>query len=110
MRVALHSEIKPGSIEGYRATHAVVPDELMAAFDRVGIRSWTIFRSGHRLFHDVICDDWDAAIAALDVDPANVSWQEDIGRFVELYRDSDGEEGFSPLELVWDLEAQKHGG
>ncbi|WP_394254467.1 L-rhamnose mutarotase [Pseudoclavibacter helvolus] len=107
MRVALHSEITSGSVDQYRASHAVIPEELVATFDRVGISSWTIFRSGHRLFHDVICDDWDAANAALDTDPANARWQEDIGRFVELFRDADGEEGYAPLELMWDLEAQK---
>ncbi|PPG01850.1 L-rhamnose mutarotase [Pseudoclavibacter sp. RFBI5] len=107
MRVALHSEIKPGAIEWYRESHAVIPTELVATFDRVGIRSWTIYRSGHRLFHDVICDDWEAANAALDGDAANARWQEDIGRFVEVFRGPDGEDGYSPLELMWDLEAQK---
>lgn len=107
MRVALHSEIAPGAIDDYRRHHAVIPDELVDTFDRVGIRSWTIFRSGHRLFHDVICDDWDAANAALDADPANARWQADIGRFVELFRDADGEAGYAPLEVMWDLEAQK---
>ncbi|MBS3178212.1 MULTISPECIES: L-rhamnose mutarotase [unclassified Pseudoclavibacter] len=107
MRVALHSEIKAGAVDQYRESHAVIPEELVATFDRVGIRSWTIFRSGLRLFHDVICDDWDAANEALDEDPANARWQQDIGRFVELFRDSDGSEGYAPLELMWDLEAQK---
>lgn len=57
MRVALHSEIAPGAVEEYRDRHHRVPDELVALFERAGIRDWTIFRSGHRLFHLVDCDD-----------------------------------------------------
>ncbi|HEY9423676.1 MAG TPA: L-rhamnose mutarotase [Microterricola sp.] len=109
MIVALHSEIRAGAVDGYRAAHLTVPEELVASFDRFGIHDWTIWRSGHRLFHLVDCDDFDAALAALDEDPANARWQLDIGRYVELFRGADGEEGFSPLEQVWALSAQKSG-
>ena len=108
MIVALHSEIRAGAVDGYRAAHLTIPEELVASFDRFGIHDWTIWRSGHRLFHLVDCDDFDAALAALDADPANERWQLDIGRYVELFRGADGEEGFSPLEQVWALSAQKN--
>lgn len=107
MIVALHSEIRAGAVDGYRAAHLTIPAELVASFDRFGIHDWTIWRSGHRLFHLVDCDDFDAALASLDDDPANARWQLDIGRYVELFRGADGEEGFSPLEQVWALSAQK---
>jgi L-rhamnose mutarotase len=106
MRIALHSEIRDGAIDDYRAHHARIPDALAATFARIGIHDWTIWRSGQRLFHLVECDDWDAAIAALDEDPANAEWQKDIGRFVELFRGPDGTEGFAPIDEVWDLRAQ----
>ena len=69
MIVALHSEIRAGAVDGYRAAHLTIPEELVASFDRFGIHDWTIWRSGHRLFHLVDCDDFDAALAALDDDP-----------------------------------------
>lgn len=103
MRIALHSELRPGAIAGYLDAHRVIPADLAATFARIGIHDWSIWRSGHRLFHLVECDDWDAAVAALDEDPANAVWQRDIGEFVELFRDTDGDEGFRALELVWRL-------
>ncbi|MEU1306321.1 L-rhamnose mutarotase [Streptomyces shenzhenensis] len=110
MRVALHSEIREGALDLYRERHLRIPDDLVAAFGRLGIHDWTIWRSGRRLFHLVDCDDWDAAYAALPQEPADQAWQRDIGRFVELFRDADGAEGTGPLELIWDLAAQRDGG
>ncbi|MFJ8790637.1 L-rhamnose mutarotase [Streptomyces sp. NPDC102462] len=110
MRVALHSEIREGAVDLYRERHLRIPDDLVAVFGRLGIHDWTIWRSGRRLFHLVDCDDWDAASAALPQEPADQAWQRDIGRFVELFRDADGEEGAGPLELIWDLAAQRDGG
>lgn len=107
MKVALHSVIVAGGIDGYRAEHVTIPDDLVASFDRVGIHDWTIWRSGDRLFHLVICDDFDEAMRLLDDDAANQRWQAAIGPFVELFRGADGEEGMAPLELIWDLAAQK---
>jgi L-rhamnose mutarotase len=107
MRVALHSTLRPGLIDGYRAAHTRIPDELSAAFERVGIHDWTIWRSGDRLFHLVVCDDFDAAMRELEHDPANERWQRDIGRYVEVFRGANGEEAFTPLEEVWDLAAQR---
>ncbi len=109
MRIALHSEIREGAVDDYRSHHARIPDDLAATFARIGIRDWTIWRSGHRLFHLVECEDWDAALAALADDPADHAWQAEIGPFVELFRDADGSEGFTPLEEVWDLRSQVDG-
>ena len=102
-RVALHSEVR----DGYTEAHAGIPDDLLAAFARVGIHEWTIWRSGARMFHFIVCDDWDAAIVALEDEPANARWQERIGPYVECYRDADAERSFAPLAVVWDLAAQR---
>lgn len=110
MRVALHSEIREGAVDLYRERHLRIPDDLVAVFGRLGIHGWTIWRSGRRLFHLVDCEDWDAVHAALPQEPADQAWQRDIGRFVELFRDADGQEGTGPLEPVWDLAAQRDGG
>ena len=45
--------------------------------------------------------------ALAEHDPANVRWQGDIGRYVEVFRGADGEEAFTPLEEVWDLAVQR---
>lgn len=107
MRVALHSEIREGAIESYRTHHTRVPDDLVAVFDRIGIHNWTIWRSGRRLFHLVDCDDWEAALVALRDDPADRAWQARIGRYVEVFRNEQGEGTLGPLEEVWDLSQQR---
>ncbi len=109
MRVALHSEIVEGRVASYALRHARVPDGLVETFARIGIHDWTIWRSGRRLFHLVDCDDWSAANAELDRDPANAAWQRDIGRFVEVFRATDGSEGYVPLDAVWSLATQNRG-
>lgn len=107
MRVALHSQIVPGRVDGYVAAHERIPDDLVAAFARLGIHDWTIWRSGHRLFHLVDCDDWDSALASLAEEPADLAWQQTIGPFVELFRDADGAEAIAPLARVWSLADQR---
>lgn len=106
MRVALHSEIRAGLIEDYCAHHQAVPSDLLDLFARVGIRDWTIWRSGHRLFHLVECEDWEAALKGIETEPANLQWQKKIGPFIELFIDDEGEPGVSPLMEVWNLNAQ----
>ena len=82
MRVALHSTIVEGSIDEYRAQHATIPADLRALFGEAGIRDWTIWRSGRHLFHLVECDDFAHAMSVVEPHPANIAWQQDIGRFV----------------------------
>lgn len=109
MRIALHSVIRAGEVNNYRAGHASIPEELLEAFTRVGITNWTIWRSGTRLFHVVECGDWEQAVFALRDEPANRAWQAYIGPLVEYFRDADGYEGARPLDEVWDLAKQTRG-
>ncbi len=104
MIVALHSRLRPGHAEAYERDHQAIPDELGAAFTRVGIRDWSIWRSGEDLFHLVDCEDFEAAMAALADDPANVRWQARIGTHVQTFL-PDG----APAALpgVWILAAQR---
>lgn len=110
MRYALHSVIADGSIDDYRTQHVRIPDDLQALFTEVGIREWTIWRSGYRLFHLVECDDFAASMAAIDEHPANVRWQKTIGPFVDEFYQADGTPGFTPIEEVWDLTQQRDAG
>lgn len=107
MRIALHSVLRPGAVDAYRAEHARIPEDLRALFDQAGIRDWTIWRSGDRLFHLVECDDFDAVMRVVDPDPANLRWQAHIGRFVAAFHGPDAEAAFAPLEQVWRLEQQR---
>jgi L-rhamnose mutarotase len=109
VRIALHSIIREGAETDYEKTHEAVPQGLMDSFDRFGISSWTIWRSGRDLFHVVVADDYDAADALLADDPANAEWQAMIGPFVDRFvGGQDG--GGGPLRQVWDFESQKRHG
>jgi L-rhamnose mutarotase len=106
MRVALHSVIRDGHEALYEADHEFIPDDLTETFARVGIHDWSIWRSGRNLFHLVECDDFSAAMTALETDPANLRWQKFIGRHVEYFvTTADGDTGMT-LPHVWDLSSQ----
>ncbi len=110
MRVALHSILKPGNEEAYERDHATIPDDLAASFARIGIWDWTIWRSGLDLFHLVDCDDFLAAMKALETDPANERWQAFIGPYVDHFVSTgDGAEG-QLLGQVWRLADQRSAG
>jgi L-rhamnose mutarotase len=87
-----------------------VPDELRALFDRAGIRDWTIWRSGDRLFHLVECEDFEEAMRVIRADEADQRWQENIGRFIDGFLGPDGAAGYAPLDQVWRLEEQRAAG
>jgi L-rhamnose mutarotase len=106
MRVALHSVVREGLEDGYDSTHATIPADLVGSFTRVGIHDWTIWRSGRDLFHVVDCDDFEAAMTALDSDPANALWQDMIGPFVDHFETVGPGHAGLVVPQVWRLSEQ----
>ena len=91
MKIALHSRLHQGQEHEYERQHRVVPEELADALVRSGIREWTIWRSGLDLFHLLDVDDFDAAMAQMDDEPANVVWQARMASLVSHFEvDADG--------------------
>jgi L-rhamnose mutarotase len=111
MRVALHSVIVEGKEAGYEEAHLRIPDDLVVSFARVGIRDWTIWRSGRHLFHLVDCDDFAKAMRLLEDDPANRRWQDFIGPYVDRFETTNGRvaDGAADMVLheVWTLTEQE---
>lgn len=108
MRVALHSVVKDGHESSYDREHERIPDDLAASFARIGIHDWTIWRSGTHLFHVVDCEDFAAAMRALQDDPADAAWQAHIGQHVDHFvLDGPAPEGMT-LPQVWRL-SEQHG-
>lgn len=99
MIVVLHSILRAGREEDYEAAHERIPDDLLEAHLRVGIRDWRIWRSGCDLFHLVECDDFASAIRDLEHDPANERWQAFIGPYLE--------HSATALSLVWSMRDQQ---
>lgn len=107
MRVALHSVLDPGTEDDYVREHRRIPDALVDVFAAAGISDWTIWRSGDRLFHLVECEDFEYAMSIVEHHPANIGWQNTIGRFVAEFRTAEGDTGFRPLAEVWRLSRQE---
>ena len=95
---ALHSVLKPGREQDYDIVHERIPDELVDAHRRAGIRDWWIWRSGRNVFHLVECDNLEAAFGQLGCDPANERWQAFIGEYVDHL---EAPTGRPMLPLVW---------
>lgn len=109
MRIALHSFLHPGQELGYEQAHQTIPDDLLAALQRAGIRDWAIWRDGQDLFHLVDCDDFDAAQRALAGDPVNQRWQQTMSAYVARFAENpDGAAGMG-LRHVWTLSEQAGG-
>ncbi|MEV5829653.1 L-rhamnose mutarotase [Spirillospora sp. NPDC052242] len=105
MRIALHSVLREGREDDYDREHAAVPDDLLAALRRAGIRDWTIWRSGRHLFHLVDADDFARAKEILADDPADRAWQEHMAAFVEGFEPGE-DERTGALARVWNLREQ----
>lgn len=108
MKLALHSVLREGQETAYEREHATVPDDLLAALERAGVRDWTIWRSGRHLFHLVDADDFARALAILAEDPADQEWQRHMADFVDHFEPgADGPTG--ALGQVWNLREQREG-
>ncbi|WP_159622631.1 L-rhamnose mutarotase [Ruania rhizosphaerae] len=106
MTIALHSRLKDGHEEAYERDHQRIPEDLAAEFARLGIHEWRIWRSGRDLFHLVECDDFEAAMIALETSPANARWQEFINQHLEGFATfTDGPAG-TAVPQVWTLSGQ----
>jgi L-rhamnose mutarotase len=105
-RIALHGILREGAEAGYDRAHRIVPPELLAMFERVGIRDWVIWRSGRDVFHVLDCDDFERAVAMIAADPANEAWQREMAPYVEsMVANPDGTAGLA-LRQVWALRDQ----
>lgn len=100
-RIALHTRLKPGREEEYDRVHAQIPAELDNALREAGVLSWSIWRSGRELFHLVEVEDYRAMRLFLADHPANIPWQVQMARLLEVADDYSGDD--SGIPLVWSM-------
>src|SRR5438046_1867682 len=82
-RVAFRLRIKAGREAEYDAAHRNVWPALLSKLKEVGISEYSIFRRDQDLFLVMQVDDFDAAWRALDNDPTNLRWQQEMGKLFE---------------------------
>jgi L-rhamnose mutarotase len=74
-RHAFIAQLNPGHRKQYIEAHRHVPPELLARYREAGIRNTSIFLYEDLLILYLECDDYFAAVAALEKDPSEIGWQ-----------------------------------
>ena len=100
-RVGFVLEVKPERIGEYVAAHREVWPEMLEALKGAGIRNYTIFRAGTRVFGYFETDDRDASERFLAEQPVCARWQDTMAEFLVARVDDAGPE---PLEEIFRLE------
>jgi L-rhamnose mutarotase len=100
-RVGFVLEVRPERIGEYVAAHREVWPEMLEALKGAGIRNYTIFRAGTRVFGYFETDDRDASERFLAAQPVCARWQNTMAAFLVARVDDAGPE---PLEEIFRLE------
>ncbi|MGM1057658.1 L-rhamnose mutarotase [Saccharothrix sp. Mg75] len=105
--------VDPERLDEYRARHAEVWPEMLAALRDAGWRSYTLHLADDGLLVGVLeTDDFAAARAAMEATDVNRRWQAEMAGFFPDLADGRADRGVRVLDEVFDLDAQlaRHGG
>jgi L-rhamnose mutarotase len=103
-RTAFRLRIKAGKEEQYDAAHRQVWPELLAKLKEVGISDYSIFRRDQDLFLVMQVADFDAAWRALDNDPINLKWQQEMALLFDTVPGLKSGEKFATMTEVFFME------
>ena len=82
-RSAFVLRVRPDKIDEYVEAHRDVWPEMLAALREAGIRNYTIFRDGSRVFGYFESDDLEAAGAYMEAQEVNSRWQDTMSKLLE---------------------------
>ena len=106
-RVCFTLQVDPFRLEEYRARHATVWPEMLAALRDAGWRDYTLhLREDGLLVGVLVTDDFGAAQAAMERTDVNRRWQAEMARFFPQLADGRADRGMHVLDEVFNLEAQ----
>jgi L-rhamnose mutarotase len=103
-RMAFRLRIRVGKEKEYDVAHRNVWPALLAKLKDVGISNYSIFRRDQDLVLVMHVDDFDAAWHALDQDPTNLKWQEEMASLFEPLPGLKPGERFAMMNEVFYLE------
>jgi L-rhamnose mutarotase len=103
-RTAFRLRIKAGKEDEYDAAHKNVWPALLVKLKEVGISEYSIFRRDQDLFLFMQVDDFDAAWRALDQDPTNLRWQQEMAKLFEPVPGLKPGEKFAMMQEVFYLD------
>jgi L-rhamnose mutarotase len=75
--------VKPERIEEYVQAHRSVWPEMLDALKRAGVRNYTIFRDGNRIFGYFETDDLGATERYLAEQEVSTRWQDSMADLLE---------------------------
>lgn len=106
-RVCFTLQVDPSRLEEYRARHAAVWPEMLAALRDAGWRDYTLhLREDGLLVGVLVTDDFAAAQAAMERTDVNRRWQAEMAQFFPQLADGRPDRGMRVLDEVFNLEAQ----
>jgi L-rhamnose mutarotase len=100
-RTAFVLRVRPERLDEYVAAHEHVWPEMLEALKAAGIRNYTIFRDGNRMFGYFESDDLERAGRYLAGQDVVARWQDAMA---ELLEERVADEGPPPLEQIFRLD------
>ena len=100
-RTAFVLRVRPERLDEYVAAHRAVWPEMLEALRAAGIRNYSIFRDGDRMFGYFEADDLEAAGRYLAEQEVVSRWQDAMA---ELLEERVPEDGPPPLEEIFRLD------
>ena len=82
-RSAFVLHVRPDKIDEYVEAHRTVLPDMLAALRDAGVRNYTIFRSGNKVFGYFESDDLEAAAAYMEAQEVNARWQDTMAGLLE---------------------------
>ena len=82
-RVGFVLRVKPDRVDDYVRAHREVWPEMVEALKGAGIRNYTIFRDGNRMFGYFEADDLAAAAEYLEQQEVSARWQDAMAGLLE---------------------------
>ncbi|WP_226037397.1 L-rhamnose mutarotase [Aquibacillus saliphilus] len=79
-------ECKKGSEQEYIKRHKEVHPELLEALKEVGISNYSIFMNGNQLYAYMEVANFEEAMAKLENNPANITWQKYMSDILAMDR------------------------
>jgi L-rhamnose mutarotase len=91
-------------MDEYRTRHAAVWPEMREALAAAGWRNYSLFLTdAAEVIGYVECDDFEAALQAMDDTDVNARWQAEMAPFFEGLEGGRADEGIRPIPEIFHL-------
>lgn len=104
-RVCFQLQVKPERMVEYRGRHAVVWPEMREALASTGWQNYSLFLSDTGMVIGYLeCDDFEAALRAMEQTDVNARWQAEMGEFFMGLEGRRPDEGLLRLDEIFHLD------